>query len=420
MLVLMFIVLLAGFLLSVPVSVVLGLASLTGIAFSGVPPVVFAQQLFASMDKFPLVAVPLFILAGNIMEAGGISERYVRVARALVGQVRGGLAASCVITCMIFAAVSGSGVATTFAVGAILIPALVKSGYPRPFAVSLQASAAELGVIIPPSIPLILYAVSAEQSIGDMFLAGILPGFLIAGALIVVVLVWAHFRQDLLLTETERVPLLPALRDAAASLLAPVIILGGIYGGIFTPTEAAAVAVFYALAIGMFLHRELKPAALYEILRKSVRSSSSIMILIASAGVFSYLINRAGVPAFIAMWLSDNMGSAFMFLLGVNIALFVIGMFLESAAALIILTPILVPAAIHFGINPVHFGIVMVINLAIGLVTPPFGVNLFAACQVGRIGVDRVMKPLAMFVITVIACLMLVTYLPGISLALVR
>jgi tripartite ATP-independent transporter DctM subunit len=412
---------LAGFALSIPVAVTLGLAGLLGLAlFTSLPFMIFAQQLFVALDKFPLVAVPLFILAGNIMEAGGISRRFIEVAKALVGGTRGGLAAACVITCMIFAAVSGSGVATTFAVGATMIPALIRNGYPAPFAAALQAAAAELGVIIPPSIPMILYAVSAEVSVGDLFIAGFGPGFLIGGALIVAVLVWARLRPGAMEDKVDRLPLLLALRQAGPSLLMPVIILGGIYGGVFTPTEAAGVAVVYALFVGMVVHRELKPKQLYEVARKSVRSTSSIMLIISAAGVFSYLINRAGIPAMIGQWLAETMSSPAMFLLGINVALFLIGMFLETSASIIILTPILAPVAAHFGIDPVQFGIIMVVNLALGMITPPFGVNLFAACQVANLTVHRIIPPLLIFVAVVFLCLMLITYIPAISLFLIR
>jgi len=414
-------IMLIAFALSIPVAIALGLAGLIGMAtFTQLPFMIFAQQLFIALDKFPLVAVPLFILAGNLMEAGGISRRFVELAKAVVGGIRGGLGAACVLTCMVFAAVSGSGVATTFAVGAIMIPALVKNGYPAPFAASLQGSAAELGVIVPPSIPMILYAVSAEVSVGELFIAGFGPGLLIGSALVATILVWVRIRGGDIEGNVERMPLLHALRDAFVSLLMPVIILGGIYGGFFTPTEAAAVAVFYALIVGLFVHRELTLPTLVDVLRKSSRSTASIMLIISAAGVFSYLINRAGIPAAVGMWLSENLGSQLAFLLGVNIALFVIGMLLETSASIIILTPILAPVAMHFGVDPIHFGIIVVVNLALGMITPPFGVNLFAAAQVARVSVHLMMPYLFVFVAVIAACQMLITYVPPISLFLIR
>jgi TRAP-type C4-dicarboxylate transport system permease large subunit len=373
---------------------------------------------------------------------------------------------TCVLTCMIFAAVSGSSVATTFAIGAILIPALIKHGYPTPYAAALQATSAELGVIIPPSIPMILFGVAAEVSIGEMFIAGFGPGFLIGGALMLFVWLWCKWKgwgkndgdgrlslrvaasdlafvagfgvavfaaSKLIADETAHllVPAaylaiflaVPSLRriatgHAGLALLMPVIILGGIYGGIFTPTEASAVAVFYALLVGMGVYREIDLRQLAAVLKKSVVSSAVIMFIIANAGLFAYLITRAGVPDAIGVYLKEVLQSPMLFLLGVNAALFLIGMFIETSAAIIVLAPILVPVAIYFGVDPIHFGIIMVVNLALGMITPPFGVNLFAACTVARISLDRIVPPLIPFVLVVVACLMVITYVPVISLGL--
>jgi TRAP-type C4-dicarboxylate transport system permease large subunit len=415
------------------------------------------------------------------MENGGISRRLVDFAKSIVGGVQGGLPMTCVLTCMIFAAVSGSSVATTFAIGAILIPALIKHGYPRNWAAALQATSAELGVVIPPSIPMILFGVSAEVSIGEMFIAGFGPGVLIGGALMLFVYLYCRWqgwgRQD----GDGKLPIATALQDVGAlagglaafwlgnrvvgawwaagmseqdvdritdltgvllaagyfvvlmlmprmraallarstfALLMPVIILGGIYGGVFTPTEASVVAVFYALLVGIFIYREVRPRDVLEVLKKSVVSSAVIMFIIANAGVFAWLIDRAGVPEQIGMWLRGTLQSPELFLLGVNAALFAIGMFIETSAAIIVLAPILVPVAVHFGIDPVHFGIVMVVNLALGMITPPFGVNLFAACTVARTSVDQIVSRLVPFVAVVLGCLMVVTYVPTLSLFL--
>ncbi len=407
-----------GFALSISVAVSIGLAALFGTWLSNVNMLLSVKEIYTSLNKFPLAAIPFFILAGNIMETGGISRRLVDFAKAVVGGVQGGLSATCVLTCMIFAAVSGSSVATTFAIGAILIPALVQHGYPRSYAAALQASSAELGVIIPPSIPLIIYGVSAEVSIGELFIAGIGPGILIGGALMTFVLVYARIhgygKQD----RENRLPLIAATRKAAFALLMPVIVLGGIYGGVFTPTEASVAAVFYALFVGLIVHREIGLADLGNILRKSVMSSTVILFIIANAGLFSYLITRAGVPDQIGEFLRANLDTPMMFLLGVNAALFIIGMFIETSAAIIVLAPILVPVAAAFGIDPVHLGIVMVVNLALGMVTPPFGVNLFAACTVAKISVDAIVGKLIPFVLVVLACLLVITYVPDIALAL--
>ncbi|MBE0547546.1 MAG: TRAP transporter large permease [Rubrivivax sp.] len=454
------------FALTISVAVSIGLAALVGIQITNVNMLVAVKEMFSAINKFPLAAIPFFILAGNLMETGGISRRLVEFAKSLVGGVQGGLPMTCVLTCMIFAAVSGSSVATTFAIGAILVPALIKHGYPTPYAAALQATSAELGVVIPPSIPMILYGVAAEVSIGEMFIAGVGPGLLIGGALMLFVYLWCKWKgwgkgdgegrlplstaaRDLAfvagfgivvwlvrqLTADQTTHLLapvaylalclavPRLRriataNAGLALLMPVIILGGIYGGIFTPTEASAVAVFYALLVGMGVYGEIGTADLYRILRKSVMSAAVIMFIIANAGLFAYLITRAGVPTAIGEWLKDVLQSPLLFLLGVNLALFLIGMFIETSAAIIVLAPILAPVALFFGVDPVHFGVVMVVNLALGMITPPFGVNLFAACTVARISLDRVVGHLVPFVLVVLACLMVITFTPALTLTL--
>jgi C4-dicarboxylate transporter, DctM subunit len=454
------------FALTISVAVSIGLAAIVGIQVSNLNMLVAVKEMFSAINKFPLAAIPFFILAGNLMETGGISRRLVEFAKSLVGGVQGGLPMTCVLTCMIFAAVSGSSVATTFAIGAILIPALIKHGYPTPYAAALQATSAELGVIIPPSIPMILYGVAAEVSIGELFIAGFGPGLLIGAALMFFVWLWCKWKgwgkndgdgrlslgvaasdlafvagfgavvfvsRRLIADETAHllVPAaylalflaVPRLRriatgHAGLALLMPVIILGGIYGGIFTPTEASAVAVFYALLVGMVVYREINLAKLAAILKKSVVSSAVIMFIIANAGLFAYLITRAGVPDAIGQYLKEVLQSPMLFLLGVNAALFLIGMFIETSAAIIVLAPILAPVAIYFGIDPIHFGIIMVVNLALGMITPPFGVNLFAACTVARISLDRIIPPLIPFVGVVLLCLMVITYVPVVSLGL--
>jgi C4-dicarboxylate transporter DctM subunit len=405
------------FVLTVPVAIAVGLANMVGVAWDGrMTFLVIAQQLYAALDKYPLVAVPFFILAGNLMEAGGMSNRMVEFAKSLVGGVQGGLACSCVLTCMIFAAVAGSSVATTFAVGAILIPAMVRHGYPAPCAASLQASAAELGVIVPPSIPMILFAVSTDTSVGELFVAGLGPGLLIGCALMLYVWLYAR-RHGLGLQDGHgRLGVWTAFRQSWLALLMPVIILGGIYGGVFTPTEASAVAVVYALVVGLFVYRSVSWRDLSKVLHRSVVSTAVIMFIIANAGVFGFLLNRTGIPAAFGAWLGDVFSSPVLFLLGVNAALFVVGMFIETSASIVVLAPLLLPVAIQFGIDPAHFGVLMVVNLALGMVTPPFGVNLFAACSVAGISLEKLVRPLIPFVLVVVACLMLISYVPEVSL----
>ena len=414
----MLVTMLVCFALTISVAVSIGLSAVLGIKLTGANDLLIVKEMFGSINKFPLAAIPFFILAGNLMEGGGISRRLVEFARSIVGGVQGGLPMTCVLTCMIFAAVSGSSVATTFAIGAILIPALVRHGYPNNFAAALQATSAELGVIIPPSIPMILYGVSAEVSIGELFIAGFGPGLLIGGALMVFVWVYCKIKGWGRNDGDGRLGFGTATLKAAWALAMPVIILGGIYGGIFTPTEASAVAVVYALVVGMVIYREIKPADLLPILKKSAISSSVILFIIANAGLFAFLITRAGVPDAIGQWLTQVLDSPFWFLLGVNAALFVIGMFIETSASIIVLAPILAPVAAHFGIDPVHFGIIMVVNLALGMITPPFGVNLFAACTVARISLDRIVPYLLPFVLVVLGCLMVSSYVPGLTLGL--
>ncbi|MEO6959847.1 MAG: TRAP transporter large permease subunit, partial [Burkholderiaceae bacterium] len=397
---LMIVCMLVFFTLSVPVAVAIGLASIFGVGLDGhMTLLVIAQQIYASLDKYPLVAVPFFIMAGNLMEASGISERMVDFAKSVVGGVQGGLACSCVLTCMIFAAVAGSSVATTFAVGVILIPAMVKHGYPKPFAASLQATSAELGVIIPPSIPMILFAVATDTSVGELFIAGIGPGILIGVALMVYV--WWYARRNGLGKNdgVGRLPLWRAFKRAWLALLMPAIILGGIYGGVFTPTEASAVAVIYALVVGIFIYRRLSLPVLSRTLHKTVVSTAIIMFVIANAGVFGFLLNRAGVPQALGDWLAHVFYDKYTFLFGVNVALFVIGMFIETSASIVVLAPLLLPVAVHFGVAPTHFGVIMVVNLALGMITPPFGVNLFAACTVANISLDRIVTHLIPFVL---------------------
>ncbi len=414
----MLVTMMVCFALTVSVAVSIGLSAVLGIHLGNVNMLISVKEIFSSINKFPLAAIPFFILAGNLMETGGISRRLVEFGRSIVGGVQGGLPMTVVLTCMIFAAVSGSSVATTFAIGAILIPALIRYGYPTSYAAALQATSAELGVIIPPSIPMILYGVSAEVSIGELFIAGFGPGLFIGLSLMLFVWLYCKWKGWGKNDGEGRLPVGKATWQAGWALMMPVVILGGIYGGIFTPTEAAAVSVFYALLVGTVIYREIGLKDLYAILRKSVISSAVIMFIIANAGLFAFLLTRAGVPEAIGVWLQEVLKSPAMFLLGVNAALFIIGMFIETSAAILVLAPILAPVAIRFGIDPVHFGLVMVVNLALGMITPPFGVNLFAACTVARISVDRIIKDLVPFVLVILACLMVITYVPGISLGL--
>ena len=405
--------------LGVPVAVSLGVAAVIGIeAFTRLPLLLVAQRMFTGIDSFPLMAVPLFILAGNLMAASGISGRLVEFARALVGGMRGGLACTCVVTCMIFASVSGSSVATTFAIGAILIPAMVNNGYPRPTAAAVQASAAELGVLIPPSIPLILYGVATETSIGQLFIAGFGPGLLVAGALILFLLVYCRYKGFGNEDASERPAVGPAALNAVAALLMPLIVIGGIYAGVFTPTEASGVAVAYALVVGGLVYREFTRESLLRVFRETAIATAVVMLIIAAAALFSFLLTRTGLPALATEWVQGTFTERWSYLLAVNILLFLVGMFIETAAAILVLAPILAPIAIGFGVDPVHFGLIMVVNLAMGMITPPVGVNLFAACAVARLPIERIVPALIPFFFVIVGCVLIVTYVPAVSLGL--
>ena len=404
------------FILGVPIAVAIGLASVIGIEAHGrLPLLLVAQRMFTGIDSFPLMAIPLFILAGNLMAAGGISQRLVELAKSLVGGMQGGLACACVLTCMLFASVSGSSVATTFAIGAILIPAMVKHHYPRPLAASVQASSAELGVLIPPSIPLILYGVSTDTSIGRLFVAGLGPGVVVAGSLMVLVLVICRLRGIGKEDGQDRQSPGAALLAALPALLAPIVMLGGIYTGVFTPTEASAVAVVTALVTGMLIYRELKLKYLPDILKRTIISISVIMVIISAAALFSFLITRSGLPNEIAILFREVFEGRIAFLLAVNILLLIVGMFIETSAAILVLAPILAPIAVSYGVDPVHFGLIIVVNLALGMITPPLGVNLFAACAVANLRIAEIIPQLVWFVLMVFAALMIITYVPQIT-----
>ena len=417
------------FALGVPVAFSMGLASIFAMMDSGISLQVVIQRVFSSLDSFPLMAIPFFILAGNIMEYSGISQRLINLANSIVGRMTGGLGMVTVLTAMFFASISGSSAATTAAIGSILIPAMVKRGFPKPFSTSVQAVSGELGVIIPPSIPMIIFALSAGTaiSIGDLFLAGIGPGLLISLSLMLVIYLVSKrngYGQQVLSAEEQEAEAKmlswqgrwDALRKAVLPLMMPVIILGGIYGGIFTPTEAAAVAVGYALVLGLFVYRTINQTKMMEILRSSVLSTSVIMLIIGNAGLLGWVLTAEKVPSLVANWFVSISDSPIVFLLLVNLLLLLVGMFLETGASIVIIAPILTPVAMQFGIDPIHFGIIIIVNLAVGMVTPPIGVNLFVACQIAGLRIEQIMKSMLPFYLILIIDILLVTYLPQITL----
>ena len=405
--------------LSVPIAVTLGLSATVALQSSGAPLVMMAQSVYESLDSFGLMAIPFFVLAGTLMQSGGIARRLVDLANALVGWIKGGLGACAVLTSMFFATMSGSSSATTAAIGSVLIPAMEKKGYPRSLAGAIAASSGELGVIIPPSIPMIIYALAANVSVADLFLAGVLPGLLIGLSLIATIYVLARLRGfdavgHITLGEWGA-NLVHAFKRASLAILMPVLILGGIYGGVFTATEASVVAVIYGLVIGLYVYKELRWRDLIGMLGRSAITSSIILLIVGFASIFAYVLTVNQVPHRVGAFVTSISKEPLVFLLAVNVLLFMVGMFMETLAAIIILAPILAPAAVAYGIDPVHFGAVMVVNLAIGMVTPPVGVNLFVVCQVANIRLEQLVRPLLVFLGVLIVDVLLISYIPALT-----
>lgn len=417
--IILFLFLILFFALGVPIAISMGLASAVAIWIDGGTPLtVLVQRSFTSLDSFPLMAIPFFVFAGILMEYGGISRRLVNFANALTGHFSGGLAIVTVVTSMFFAAISGSSAATTAALGSILIPAMIHRGYHRNFTGAVQSVSGELGVIIPPSIPLILYGISTETSIGDLFMAGFLPGLLIAASLMTTIFIIAKKRKYAKETRKSGKELWIAFKESFFALLMPVIILGGIYGGFFTPTEAAGVAVAYAFLVGVVIYREIKLKKIIHIMTQSVVTTSTIMFILASAGLFGWILTREGIPQTVAQFFMSISDNPIIFLLLVNVFLLIVGMFMETNASIIILAPLLVPVAMQLGIDPVHFGIIMIVNLAIGMCTPPLGINLFISAQLAKINLLQITRGMIPFYIVLIVTLMVITYIPQISMFL--
>lgn len=371
----------------------------------------------ASTSKFVLLAIPFFILAGNIMEKAGISEKLIKLAEACVGHIRGGLAIVCVIVACFFAAISGSGPATVAALGVIIVPAMIKSGYKPAFSAALMAAAGAIGVIIPPSITFVVYGSIADTSIGDLFIAGLVPGLLMGFALMVVALL-AGRKSDLkTLPKASRKERWLAFKDAFWGLIMPVIILGGIYGGIFTPTEAAAVSVVYGLFVGIFIYKKIRLKEFYALLLDTTSTTATVMFITAAASLFAYVLTRARLDVAISSALQNATGgNVIVFFIIVNIILLIAGCFLDSTSALYIFTPLFVPVAQALGVNLIHLGVVMIVNLAIGLFTPPVGVNLYVACGVGNVNLKQISKAVVSLIIAALIVLLIVTYIPKISL----
>ena len=419
----MLIVMLGLLAIGVPIAFCIGLASIVAILMVGptAPWIIVPNSMMNGMDSFPLMAVPFFVLAGDLMNRGGITIRLVNFANLLVGGIRGGLAQANIMTSMLFAGITGSALADTAAIGRILIPAMEREGYDRAFAAAVTASSSIIGPIIPPSITMVLFGVTAGVSIGGLFLAGVVPGVLIGVGLMVMSYIMARRRNY----PVREVPVTRALalkttRDAMIALLMPVIILGGIFGGVMTPTESAAVAALYAVVIGVFVLRELTVRDLGEALLRSGMTTASIMFIVGAARIFADMLGSEQIPEQLAQFVLSLTNERWVILLLINVFLLVVGAVMDTSAAIIILVPVLLPVAASVGVDPLTFGIIMCVNLIIGLATPPLGVCLFVASDIAKISVERLVIAIWPFLVLEIAVLLLITYVPGLATALPR
>ncbi len=405
-------------LLSVPIAIALGMASLlTIVALGPISAEAFSQTMIQGLNSFPLMAVPLFTFAGDIMGRGGISRRLIDVTSIIFGRFRGGLGIVSIAACLFFAAISGTGSATVAAIGLIMIPDMVRRGYDRKFSAALISTAGTVGVIIPPSLCMVIYAVAAGVSITAMFTAGIMTGLLVGLALATYTYFFARKKgyqgDDRKYSTKETVKIIV---DAIPALMVPVIILGGIYGGVFTPTEAAAVAAAYGIIVSVFVYKEVKIKELPYIGFNSVMLCATVLVIIGVSSGFGRILTITQVPVTIAQFILSLTSDKILILLMINILLLIVGTFMETNSAIIILVPILLPVVMALGVNPVHFGIIMVLNLSIGFITPPLGANLFMASQISGVRFDDIAKSIVPWIVVMIIVLMLVTYFPQISL----
>jgi len=407
--------------LGVPLAAVVGIAALLCVtSFTGIPPQALFQQLYQGSEFDLLQAVIFFILAGNIMTRGSLAARLIRVGQALVGGFYGGLAITAVLLCMFFAAISGSSPATVVAIGTIMIPALIKSGYDPRFSIGLLTTAGSLGIMIPPSIPMIIWGVVMGVSITKQFTAGFLPGILIGLALMAYSYVMARKRGWRVSRKISEQGVIEALKQGAWGLFMPFLVLGGIYSGAFTATEAAAVAFVYALLVELFIHQSIRMKDMMPIFRESVLTSAMLLFIIANASVLSYYFSVDQIPERVADFLVRYIDNRFMFLLLVNIALLIMGCFMDIVSAMLVLGPVFMPLLQRFEIDFIHFGIIMVLNIEIGFLTPPFGVNLFVSSGITGKDVLEVARSVAPFLVIMLGMLFLITYVPWISLVLTR
>jgi C4-dicarboxylate transporter DctM subunit len=406
-------------LLGVPIAVSLGFASIvTLLTFADQSLLSLAQKFFHTMQVYPLMAIPFFILAGTLMTSGGVARRMIDFADSLVGHMHGGLAMASVLACMLFAAVSGSSPATVVAIGSIVIAGMVNLGYSRKFAAGVICNAGTLGILIPPSIVLVVYGATTETSIGKLFIAGILPGLLLTSVMMLAIYLIARFRKIPRQDWRGWKEVFITGRRATWGMLLVLIILGGIYSGVFTPTEAAAVSAVYALIVAIYVHRDINWRALPAVFVESARITAMLMFIIANAYLFAFVLTTEQIPQLASQTIIGMGLPPWAFLLVVNVMLLVAGNFMEPSSVILILAPIVFPIATSMGIDPVHLGIIMVVNLEIGMVTPPVGLNLFVTAGVAKMPIEQVIMAALPWLLILLSILIIVTYVPVISLLL--
>ncbi len=403
-------------LVNIPVVFALGITSVIWIlTVEKIPLILIVHRMFRGLDSFPLIAMPFFILTGHLMEEIGATRRLMNLASSLVGPLKGGLAHINIVASMFFAGITGSAVADTSAIGSLLIPAMVKQGYRRNFSVAVTAVSSVIGVIIPPSILMVLYAVAVELSVGKLLLAGAIPGIVLGLSQMAVVYWYAHKEGFPTSGSFRFQTFFKASKEGFMSLMIIVIIVGGIYGGIFTPTEAAVVAVVYSMGLGFFVYRALDVARLPRIfIRAGIIGASGVFIL-ATTSVFAWIVTSEKIPEAIINAIFNITTNKTLILLGLNLALLVCGTFLPGIAAIVVLAPILHPIGLQLGLDPIHFGVMVVLNLSIGLVSPPVGPCLFVACAIGNISLSDSLKPLLPLYLASVGALLLVTFIPWLT-----
>ena len=406
--------------IGVPFAWSLGLSCIAAAAAMGeIPIMFFAQRMFTGAEKYTLLAIFFFLLAGAIMQHGGISRRLVDFARAWFGHVSGGLSIVVLVACMFFAALSGSSIATTAAIGAMLYPELVKAKYPEGYAAALPVAGGTLGIVIPPSIVFVVYGTTTNTSVAKLLISGAVPGIMAGIAMCIYAYIYAK-RKKMPISDTFSLHnALKATGKAFWALLMPFIILGGIYSGVFTPTESAAIAVFYGLIVSLFIYHELSISKLFSIMLDSVKGTANILLLIMAAGLFGWVLTTNGVPALFTQFLSQFIHSKVTFLLCINLLLLILGMLMDSGAIILIVAPLIYPIAMQFGIDPVHLGCIIVFNLAVGQATPPFGNCLFAGTSATGQNIVQLSKNVLPFVIILYICVLLTSFIPAIAMGLV-